>query len=357
MQKGYKRGETGMAVLKFFIGLIVVAIIIGIILFFVLKVDYSDKLADPNAPMRPYVEVPNEQSVSDEASASLPDSQEADGFEEADDFEFDDESDVLDLTDESEEIDLTDDSGDMNAFDVVEETPEPTAEPTPVPTAEPTPTPAPTPEPTPIPESMFAIGKVDGFSVPQASTDAKAEITKLYISQPNGGGVVQMDGYAYIDHELFDTSKLAQFLIVTQKSSGRQIAYICQKVSAASGDPHIGALCPNPSDADFEIVVDMSKYSDGEYGLGVVLYFAVENNAAYSYYEFPQTITVAGGIASLGGADVGDPSPFLPPTDGGINAAEPSDEADFSAMNPAAFADEAEIPAMDSAVIPGSSIG
>ena len=57
MQKGYKRSGKGMAVLRFFIGLIVIAILVCVAYFFLAKVDYTDKLANPDASMRPYVEM------------------------------------------------------------------------------------------------------------------------------------------------------------------------------------------------------------------------------------------------------------------------------------------------------------
>ncbi|MDO5323822.1 MAG: hypothetical protein Q4G06_07350, partial [Clostridia bacterium] len=57
MQKGYKRNGKGMAVLHFFIGLIIVAILMCALYFFLGKVDYSDKLANPDATMRAYVEM------------------------------------------------------------------------------------------------------------------------------------------------------------------------------------------------------------------------------------------------------------------------------------------------------------
>ena len=48
MQKGYKRNRKGMAVLHFFIGLIIVVILVCALYFFLGKVDYSDKLANPD---------------------------------------------------------------------------------------------------------------------------------------------------------------------------------------------------------------------------------------------------------------------------------------------------------------------
>lgn len=310
MQKGYKRKEKGMAVLKFFIGLIVVAILVGVILFFLLKVDYSDKVADPEATMRAYVETtvaPNAQPVA----------------------AVNDTIDIVDISSLQAEDDLSS-LVEATEAPVVTAAPTPTATatPTPAPTpiSTPTPTPVPTPEPTPIPASMFSAGKVGGFSVPPVSGDVEGEITKLYVSSANNNAVVQIDSYAYINQELFDASKMYAFMIVTQKASGKQIAYQSQKISGVSGDPHLGAICLNPADADFETVLDVSKYPDGEYGLGVVIYYQMDNQKAYAYYEFPQTISISGGAAALSGADVGDASAFLPADDEGLSLDEGAEE-------------------------------
>lgn len=310
MQKGYKRKEKGMAVLKFFIGLIVVAILVGVILFFLLKVDYSDKVADPEATMRAYVEMtaaPNAQPVS-AANNTL---------------DIVDVSNVQTASDLSTPVEAT---AAPTPTATPTPAPTPTATPAPTPISTPTPTPVPTPEPTPIAQSMFSAGKVGGFSVPAVSSEVEGEITNLYVSPANNNAVVQINAYAYINQELFDASKMYAFMIVTQKASGKQIAYQSQKVSGVSGDPHLDAICLNPADADFETILDVSKYPDGEYGLGVVLYYLMENQKSYAYFEFPQTISISGGTAALSGADVGNASTFLPAEDDGFFADEGMEE-------------------------------
>lgn len=316
MHKGYKRDEKGIAILKFFIGLIVVAIIIGIIYFFLQKVDYSDKIADPEATMRPYVEMtaepeaPLSVSFTDEApddldivdltgEAAYDESDEAFADELAEDFagEFDDEADF---------------AAEPEIIATQEPTPEPTFTPEPTPITTPTPTPIPTPEPTPIAANLFSAGKIGGFTVPAVSNEIEGEITKIYVSPANNNAVVQIDGYAYINQELFDASKMYVFMIVTQKSSGKQIAYQAKTVSGVSGDPHVGAICLNPASADFEAVLDVSKYPEGEYKLGVVLYYLMNDKKSYAYYEFPQTITMTAGAAAASGADIGGGDTFLP---------------------------------------------
>ncbi|MEE1201064.1 MAG: hypothetical protein U0L09_10465, partial [Christensenellales bacterium] len=53
MQKGHKRQGRGLAVLRFFIGLFIVAIVV-LIGMFVLQLDYSDQLT-ADVPVRDYV--------------------------------------------------------------------------------------------------------------------------------------------------------------------------------------------------------------------------------------------------------------------------------------------------------------
>ena len=175
-----------------------------------------------------------------------------------------------------------------------------------------TPTPEPTPEPTAIMPNLFSPSKSSGFTVPAVSDIAEAAITKVFVSPANENGVVQIDGYALINQEQFDGSKLQVFLIVTQKASGKQIAYQCSMVSGISGDTHLNAICLNPADTDFEGILDVSKYADGEYGLGAVLYYQMNGKKAFAYCEFPQSISLTGGKAALSGADIGDATPFLP---------------------------------------------
>jgi hypothetical protein len=57
MQKGYKRSNKGMAVLRFFICLITILLLVFAGYFCLTKLDYSDKLANPDAEMRAYVEM------------------------------------------------------------------------------------------------------------------------------------------------------------------------------------------------------------------------------------------------------------------------------------------------------------
>ena len=276
MQKGYKRkGSKAIAVLHFFIGLIVVAILVGVVYFFLQKMDYSDKLADPQATMRAYVEMTASPNGSNAVAGN--------------NFDPASTGDAL--------VDLT-------ATDTPEPTPiaTPTPEPTPVPTPtpEPTPTPTPTPEPTKIATKNLAKARTKGFNVPSPSTNATIGLTNLYVSEPNNNTYVQVSGYGYIDEATFDGSTAQIYLIVTQKESGKQVAYKAKMSAGASGVSHDDAQCKNAADTDFDVIFNVAKYPDGVYDLGIVLYYKLNGTTAYSYHEFGESITVKDGKATEG---------------------------------------------------------
>ena len=55
LKKGRKREAKGLAVVYFCFGLAALVLILAVIWFALVKLDYSDKI-DPNASIRPYVE-------------------------------------------------------------------------------------------------------------------------------------------------------------------------------------------------------------------------------------------------------------------------------------------------------------
>lgn len=286
MQKGHKRNAKGMAVLRFFIGLIIIAILVCVAYFFISKVDYSDKITDPNASIRNYVPVSGEQNV----VAVIPEN-----TAEADIIQMDE------LPEAANSVDFVDVS--------FTPTPEPTAVPTPVPTPtpeptpiptptpEPTPTPTPSPEPTKISTKKCASPKTKGFTVPEASTDGVADLTKIYVSQPNEDKIVQISGFGYINKPEFDCENTNVYLVVTQKETGKQIAYSAKMEDNISGADHSAAQCKNAGKSDFNLFINVGKYPDGEYELGMILYYREDGNKKYSYYELGDTLTITDGKA------------------------------------------------------------
>ena len=310
MQKGYKRNGKGMAVLHFFIGLIIVAILMCALYFFLGKVDYSDKLANPDATMRAYVEMtaaPENVAVIGGADGPTaiyvtePDNQ-------------GDASGVVDLTNTP------------TPTPTATPTPTPTPSPTPIPTPtpEPTPTPTPTPEPTKIASKAYSQFKTKGFNVPEPSTNGTVEITNFYVSEPNNRQVVRLDGYGYLNDASFDGADASIFVIVTNDASGKQRAYKGTMEAGVSGVDHSDAICKNPANTDFYAIFSVAKFAAGDYSLGLIIYYETADGNAYSYYELGDRFSVANGkIASVSEAD-----PFASANSTAFDAANEADAAD-----------------------------
>lgn len=287
MQKGYKRSNKGMAVLHFFIGLLFIALLVCAGYFVLTKLDYSDKLANPDASMRPYVEMTAQPAQLQQPASDDPEN-EPEGEPAMNAL-------LPDATDEIE--DFVDVSFTPTPSPSPTPTPSPTAEPTPIPTPtpEPTPTPTPTPKPTKIPTDRCASARKKGFNVPDPTTNATLKLTNFYVSAPNKNRVLQLNGYAYIDEADYDCEDSQVYLIVTQQETGEQVAYKTTMKKGVSGADLSSAACKNSSESEFRVFVNVKSYKDGDYSLGVVLYYQLESGTAYSYHELPESFTIVDG--------------------------------------------------------------
>lgn len=261
MQKGYKRQARGMAVLRCFIGLFIMIVVI-LLAYFMLRLDYSDKL-DPNASMRPYVEV-----TPTPAPTVVPE-----------------------VTEVPAVVDTATDAPEATA--VIEATANPTQAPTAEPTATPEPTeaPTPTPAPTSIPAEKVSALKFSGFQLPNLTTKAaKLGISHSYRSEADGNKYLLLQGYAFIDEAAYDGSAASMYLVVT-RSSGQSALVLPSRSVGVSGVDHSGALCANPSDSEFEAIIDVSQFPDDTYTLGVVLMYKDGGNACTEYAVFPSEVS------------------------------------------------------------------
>lgn len=288
MQKGYKRNNKGIAVVRFFCGLICIAIIVFAVYCLLDKFDWSDSIKDPSVTVRPYVEV-----------TAAPNATEAPALTPTETPEPLQMANALSAETEAPAETAATAAATEAPTRRPTATPTATAEPTPVPT----PIATPTPVPTEIPAETFSQYATSGFSVPAAANDAVRAVTKLYISEPNDSQVVQIDAYAYINEESYDAANVRPFLIVTHKASGKQVVYEAITMEGISKIDHSDALCANPEKSEFESFLDVSWYGNGEFGLGVVLAYTDANgNNVYSYQEFDDSFTVTDGKASYGSA-------------------------------------------------------
>ena len=254
-KKGRKREAKGLAVVYFIIGLIILLIILAVIYFALVELDYSDRMKDPDATVRSYVEMtPEPQVIEPEENVT------------------EEESPL--------EVDLT--------------APTDTPEPTPSPTPEPTATPEPTPSPTPVPPTMLAQPRTAGFTLPGATAqNCQAAITKCSVSAADNNKYMYLAGYGFINDASFDASKVQAFLIVSQTKTNQLIAYQLTMKPGISGVTHEGALCQNAASSDFEVCFDVSTlYTEDIYNLGLVIGYKPprKRKATFAYYPFPSDV-------------------------------------------------------------------
>lgn len=264
MQKGYKREGRGMAVLRCFIGLFIMIVVI-LLAYFMLRLDYSDKL-DPNASIRPYVEI-----TPSPVPTSTPEVTEAPA--------------VIQAT----EAPVVTDAPLITAIPTAEPTEAPTAEPT----AEPTPEVTATPEPTKIPSSAVAPLKFSGYKLPSLSAkDAELGITYSYRSAADDNRYLHLQGYAYVDDSGYNGSNADLYLVII-RSTGHTALALPTKVSGISGIEHASAQCSNASASDFDVVIDVSKFPDDSYTLGMVFMYkdSSAGQTRTEYFTFPSEMS------------------------------------------------------------------
>ena len=252
MQKGYKREGRGMAILRCFIGLFVMIVVI-LLAYFLLKLDYSDK-PDPEASVRPYVEVtPSPVPTAAPEATAAP-------------------------TDEPTSAPTAETTA----------TPEPTEVPTPEPTDEPTPEPTETPVPTEVPSSAVAPLKFSGFELPDLSEKTtKMGITHSSRSAADNNRYLHLQGYAYVDEPAYDGATADLYMVIL-RSTGHAALAMPTRAIDVSGIQHPDAQCMNASSSDFDIVLDVSKFPDDSYTLGMVfIYKDADGNSCKEYCTFP----------------------------------------------------------------------
>jgi hypothetical protein len=272
MQKGYKRESKGLAILRCFIGIFIIAVV-ALLAYYFLSKDYQDRLAEGTVT-RDYIE-----------ATATPEP-----------------------TQEPEEGGLL--IGDADSLPTVEQTPTnsptptpaPTEAPTPEPTAVPTVTPVPTEVPTPTPEPT-RINKKEYSQTKTKSSEVNkiwkavnesplragvCGITGSYVSEQNDNKVIVIQGYAYINDALFDGSNSQVYLILTRSETGSHFIVKPTVQNGSSGHIVTNALCSNPNALDFRATIYCGSYKDDIYSLGVVIESKDSSGKkTYDYYSFP----------------------------------------------------------------------
>lgn len=276
LKKGRKREAKGLAVLYFIIGLIILLIILVVIYFALYKLDYSDKVEDPET-IRSFVEEQDQQNSDVVPEYVMPE----------------------------DEVDLTGGLEDLPEEDQLPPAEEPTQAPTDVPTPEPEPEPEATPEPEPEPTPEPTALPTDKVAHPlkkeyqkkleklpdAASENGMIGITSCYISQPDGNKLMVLTGYGYVNEESYDAAQANMMLVITQASTGKNIGYELNRAPGITGLAHPAAVCQNPNSSDFETILDVSKYDEGVYYLSLVITYKSGGKNVVKYYPFGNDIS------------------------------------------------------------------
>ena len=297
MQKGYKRQSKGLAVLRCFIGLFIIAAV-ALTAYYILSRDYRDKL-DSDTVVRDYIEATQTPDPTEEPQETeMPAAASTDNAELSlgGGTEDGDETSVIEPVITDAPTDTP--SPAPTATPEPTPTPEPTEEPTPEPTG--TPEPGPTAEPTRIPKEEYASYKSKGVKIPDTSLKAGVVgITYGVRSELNSNKVITVKGYAYINEPDFDGSQASVYLLLANDKNSTVYRVETQAVPGASGVMQNGALCENPSASDFVANIYTGKLKNGNYTISVLIETTYEDGSTTSeYFNFPDqnVITVKDGI-------------------------------------------------------------
>lgn len=248
MRKGIFREGIAPAIIRFTIGFIIFAVVAAVLYFLVVTMQYTVDGVQPGQTLRPYV-------VPEATPTPTP-------------------------------------------------TPEPTPTPTPgeetmvpawaTPTATPsTPTPVPTPSPTPVPtnvpQELIAAGRgIEAEQMPPFDDRIRTALTGFYVSPADGYRVMEVEGYAYLEHVNYDGENSSVYLIVRNEQGGL-MAYLATAEEGVSGVRH-ESIGKNLGLADFRVYVDVSGYSDGVYTLGTMLMCMHEGSEIRVSHRFPDVL-------------------------------------------------------------------
>ncbi|MBQ3079166.1 MAG: hypothetical protein IJC48_04080 [Clostridia bacterium] len=252
-----RKDNIGKAIIRFLIGLLMVAVVVLLLYEVVLKGDYE--MADK----------PVDGSIA--------------------------------ITDQT-----ADDPG--NKLQIVKSTQkaEATATPTATPTPTPTPEPTPTPTPTPIPQSAFSIRTADNTlsSIRNWKVDLSKIDQNLVKFKVHEDHVLELIGWSYAKDEKFDGENCDIYIIVLDAKNKMNV-YIPTVEPGVSGNAHEGKG-KNLDKCDFTALVDVSDFADGDYRIGSGIVYKSGNTTRRYCYTFGESydFTVVDGlITAMGGIE------------------------------------------------------
>lgn len=290
-RKRRRRESVSSAIIRFLIGMLLIALIVMAGYYLLFKADYSRHLINSDgtyASTRAYVLPTDGSSPEPEGSAAAPTAVPASAVPDSATAEP-----TAEPTATPEPLIII---ATLEPTPTPEPTPSPEPEATPEPTAVPTPVPTATPEPTPepdgarIPESSFSAYRTD-LKVPKAYNGAEVGVSRCYVSRLNYYQVMQVNGWGYIDVPEFNGLTCTTYALVTPAGESRGRIYQCINRDGASRRIHEPEYAENVYAADFEVTIDTSDYESGDYELKLILQFAGEEKTYVYLCPFEKTHT------------------------------------------------------------------
>ena len=170
---------------------------------------------------------------------------------------------------------------------------------TPEPVVTTTPVPTPSPEPTPVPTSIPASSlptELNRFKLPKEGNDGVVGISSCYVSAVDNYSIMELTGWGYAELDYFDGEQCGTYIVVNQGNEPIH-CYLATSVTGISGRSHTGAIGKNVDACDWKIYIDVSDYEPGLYSLGIALVYKNESKDEYRYYRFGdlQSFTVNDG--------------------------------------------------------------
>lgn len=288
-----KKMSISSAVIRFLIGLLLIAIVVFAGFYLLFEVDYSAQLMNSDgtyASTRAYVLPPDGGAATIAASVAptgqaptaaptvqptaTPEPGEAEATAAAETPAA--ETPAADATPEATSTPVPT----LPAIQISTLVPTPSPTPTPAVTAVPTPTIAPTTEPVGarIPDSAISIYK-ENMRLPKVYEDGDAEVglSRCYLSKLNYYQVMQVNGWGYIDDADFDGHQCTTFALITNRQTGQSRVYLCTSLNGVSGREHQPQNAVNVNDCDFQVTIDTSEFDSGEYEFQIILYYSVDD--------------------------------------------------------------------------------
>ena len=277
-----RKNNVGRAIIRFLIGLLILAILLWVLFEFVLNGSFDLSGQKPDNAMPIGSVIPTDDANSEDVLATIPPEDNADTGEQPVSQEE---------TDDPEPAETPEPTA------TAEPTPEPTA--TPVPTPEPTATPAPTA--TPIPAEQFSarynqFESLKYWGVKKDRIDNG--VTRFEIPASNGGKLISLTGWGLLTDKGFNGAKAENFIMIIDRKQQVRL-YKTTRAPGATGMTH-NVDGVNLDQCDFTAMIDVSDFANGDYQIGVAVSY-VSNGKTYRYaYTFGDAynFTVAGGVVS-----------------------------------------------------------